>query len=208
MTEATINLQPLDAETMLVPIVGTSPLIVHAWSEKARRAMLDSQQGRKNVKTIRDPQADYEAAFYRIAPGAAESEYGFPVIAFKAATIGAARFFGKAVTMTALRQCVFMRGVRTDACDQQLVPIVGEPKMREDAVTVGMGGHDLRYRPEFTEWSATLRVTYVQSMLSRDSVLSLIDGGGMGIGVGEWRPEKRGENGTFAIDVERGVEVV
>lgn len=46
------------------------------------------------------------------------------------------------------------------------------------------------------------------SSLSRQSVLSLIDAGGMGIGVGEWRPEKRGEFGTYAIDVTMDVQVV
>jgi hypothetical protein len=96
----------------------------------------------------------------------------------------------------------------TEADPQSLVEIVGEPHMREDVVTVGMKGHDLRYRPEFTEWSAVLEVVYVKSMLSMDSVLSLIDAAGLGVGVGEWRPEKSGDFGTFMIDPSRKVEVV
>lgn len=202
-----ITIDRIAAETLLVPIVGTSPLIVHAFSEKAKRQMLDAQQGRAKVKEKRDPQADYESAFYRIAPGAADSEYGFPVTAFKAATIGAARFYGKAVTMTSLRQFLFLTGVMSSACAQQLVPIFGEPKMREDMVRVGQGT-DLRYRPEFRDWSAVLKITYVTSAIARESVLSLIDAGGMGVGVGEWRPEKRGEFGTYQIDQARGVEVL
>lgn len=206
MSENQITIDRIAAETLLVPIVGTAPLIVHAFSEKAKRQMLDAQQGRAKVKEKRDPQADYESGFYRIEPGAAESVYGFPVTAFKAATIGAARFYGKAVTMTSLRQFLFMHGVMTPACTQQLVPIVGEPRMREDMVRVGQGT-DLRYRPEFLAWSAVLKVTYVTSAIARDSVLSLIDAGGMGVGVGEWRPEKRGEFGTYRIDMDRGVEI-
>lgn len=202
-----ITIDRIAAETMRVPIVGTAPLIVHAFSEKAKRQMLDAQQGRAKVKEKRDPQADYEASFYRLAPGAAASEYGFPVVAFKAATIGAARFYDKRVTMTALRQFLFMRGVMSSACSQQLVPIIGEPKLREDMVRVGQGT-DLRYRPEFLDWSATLTVTFVTSVLSRGSVLSLIDAGGLGVGVGEWRPEKRGEFGTYRIDQAAGVEIV
>ena len=53
-----------------------------------------------------------------------------------------------------------------------------------------------------------LTVTYVKSMLTRDSMLSLIEAGGLGIGVGEWRPEKGGDYGTYAIDVDRSVEVL
>jgi hypothetical protein len=88
-----------------------------------------------------------------------------------------------------------------------MVRIEGEPIQREDVVRVGNGGTDLRYRPQFTEWSTTLEVTYVKSMLTRESVLSLIEAGGLGVGVGEWRPEKRGDMGTFIIDQTREVEV-
>ena len=203
MTTPTVQLPKIPAETIKVPIIGTAPLIVHAWSAKAKQQMLDAQQGKKTPKQIRDPQADYEASLYRTDDG-----YGFPVLAFKAATVGAARFFGKSVKMTELRQFVFMRGVLSADKTQELVPIIGEPKAREDMVRVGMGGTDLRYRGEFPEWSATLTVIYVTSCLDRGSVLSLIDAGGMGVGVGEWRPEKRGQNGTFKIDDDRKVEVV
>lgn len=202
---AQLQISKIASETISVPIVGTMPLIVHNFSEKSKRQMLDSQQGRKSPKQVRDPEAEYEAAFYRTKDG-----YGFPVTAFKAATIGAARFYGKEVSMTSLRQFLFMHGELSENDPQALVPIEGEPHMREDIVRLGGPSRsaDLRYRPCFSEWSTVLVVTYVTSSLSRESVLSLIDAGGMGIGVGEWRPEKRGEFGTYAIDLTRNVEVI
>lgn len=197
-----IEIPRIDAETLIVPIVGTSPLIIHRFSEKAKKQMLDAMQGRKTPKQAKDPEAEYEAAFYRTN----DNGYGIPVIAFKAATIGGARFFA-GVTMTLLRQVLFFRGeVGQDG--QQLAIIDGEPKMREDVVRVGNGGTDLRYRPEFSEWKTELRVTYVTSQLTQASVLSLIDAGGMGVGVGEWRPEKKGDMGTYAIDPDRDIEVL
>jgi hypothetical protein len=200
---AAIQIDRIAAEIISVPIIGTTPLIVHRFSEKAKRKMLDAMQGRKSPKEAKDPEAEYEAAFYRFADGG----YGFPAIAFKAATVEASRFYGKDVTKVGLRQFVFMKGeVGVDG--QALVRIDGEPKMREDTVTVGRGGHDLRYRPEFTEWRTMLEVVYVTSMLTRSSILSLIDAGGMGVGVGEWRPEKNGDFGTYRIDPNRKVEVV
>lgn len=203
---APIVIDRIGTETILVPIVGTSPLIVHNFSAKSKQQMLDAQQGRRTPKQIRDPQAEYEAAFYRLSA----ERFGFPITAFKAATIGAARFYGKDVSMTALRQFLFMRGEITDADPQQLTEIFGESKMREDVVRLGGASRsaDLRYRPEFREWSAVLNITYVTSSLSRQSVLSLLDAGGMGIGVGEWRPEKRGEFGTYKIDDEKKIEVL
>lgn len=203
MTEAQVNISRIDTEHMFVPIVGTSPLIMHKFSEKAKRQMLDAQQGRKSPKVSRDPEADYQASFYRTKEG-----FGFPAIAFKACTIGAARFFGKDVKMTELRQFLFFRGVVSENDPQSLVEIVGSPRMREDIVRLGMSGTDLRYRAEFPEWSATLEVIYVKSALTQSSVLSLIDAGGMGVGVGEWRPEKKGDFGTFQVDSTRDVEVI
>lgn len=206
-----VQLNKIDAETLHVPILGTAPLIVHNFSEKSKRQMLEAQQGKKKVKEVRDPRAEYEAAFYRIADeDGGPDRYGFPVTAFKAATTGAARFYDKSVTMTALRQFMFMRGVITKADPQMLVEIAGEPEMREDVVRLGGPSRsaDLRYRPVFNEWSTVLTVTYVKSSIDRNSILSLIDAGGMGIGVGEWRPEKRGEFGTYMVDQDRDIEVL
>jgi hypothetical protein len=202
-TTAQISISKIDTEKLLVPIVGTAPLIMHRFSDKAKRQMLDAQQGRKSPKVSRDPVADYEAAFYRTKDG-----YGFPAVGFKACTVGAARFYGKDVRMVDLRQMLFFRGILSEKDPQPLVEIVGEPHMREDVVRLGISGTDLRYRPEFSEWSATLEVIFVRSALTQESVVSLIDAGGMGVGVGEWRPEHRGDFGTFEIDQTRDLVVM
>lgn len=201
MTEV-IEISKIDAETIRVPIRGTSPLIVHRFSEKAKRQMLDGMQGKANVKTIRDPEADYKASLYLTKSG----QTGFPAIAFKAATVGGARFYAK-IAMTELRQYLFFRGeYGTDG--QALVVIEGEHRMREDVVRLKGTTADLRYRAEFPEWSTVIELSFVTSSISRASVLSLIDAGGMGVGVGEWRPEKKGEFGTYQIDQTREVEVI
>jgi len=197
-----VKIDRIQVETIDVPILGTSPLIMHRFSEKAKRQMLDNMQGRKTPKTHKDPEADFQAAFYRFEDGSP----GFPAVAFKAATVEASRFYDKSVTKVGLRQFVFIKGA-LGVDGQALVPITGEARMREDVVRVGMGT-DLRYRPEFTEWSTLLRVVYVTSALDRASVLSLIDAAGMGVGVGEWRPEKKGDFGCFQIDPDRDVEVI
>lgn len=198
-----VQIQRIGTETIRVPILGTTPLIINRFSEKAKRAMLDAMQGKKSPKQNKDPKAEYEAAFYRIDGG----QFGFPVIGFKAATVGGARFYGKDVTMTALKQSMFFRG-EMGVDGQQLAVINGEPVMREDVVRVGRGGTDLRYRPQFTQWQTELTVIYVKAMLTQDSVLSLIDAGGFGVGVGEWRPEKGGDFGTYEVDKDRDVEVI
>lgn len=202
--ESAVQIDRVPAETIRVAIVGTTPLIVHRFSEKAKRIMLDAMRGKKTPKEPKDPEQEYRDAAYRFEDGG----YGFPMLAFKSATVGAARFYGKnQVTMTGLKQFMFFLGeIGLDG--QLLVRIAGDPQMREDVVRLGRGGADLRYRPEFPEWKAVLSVTYVTSALTRGSILSLIDAGGMGVGVGEWRPEKGGQFGTYRVDDAVEVEVV
>lgn len=189
------QLTPIKRNTLVVEVEGLTPLIVHRFDEKAKKTMLDAQV-KTTAKTKRppqDPQAEYEASRYRLADGGD----GMPAVAFKAAIIGAARLF-EGLTMVALKQSVFVMGDGSE----QLVRINAEPRMREDVVRVGMGTANLRYRAEYWPWTAHLVIGYVESMISADSVLTLVNAAGLG-GVGEWRPSapksSTGSYGTFAV---------
>lgn len=199
---AAIEIDRIEAETIRVPLIGTAPLIVHRFGEKAKRQMLDAMQGRAKVKTVRDPDADYQACLYLTKSG----QCGFPTVAFKNATVSGARFYAK-LAMTELRQFLFFHG-EMGVDGQALAVLDGDHRMREDVVRLQGKTADLRYRAEFPEWSTVVDITFVTSSISRSSVLSLIDAGGMGVGVGEWRPEKKGEFGTYRIDPTRDVEVI
>lgn len=194
-----IQLQPLKLETVEIPIVGESELIVHAWSEKAKRAMLEKQMnpGTRAKKDPKDPVADYEASFYRLPDG----RFGYPSGGFKAAIVGACRLFdGLPMTQAKIAIRVLGEGPLL------LVPIEGEPYMREDMVRLETGVADIRYRPGFPEWRTTLPITFNASLLTLSSLVHLVNGAGQG-GVGEWRPSApksaSGSFGTFRVDTER-----
>ncbi len=189
---ATIQLTKVARETITVRVIGTAPLICNRFNEKAKQMMLDAQQGKRKAKTVKDPDADYLRSLYVMQDGT----YGFPCTAFKAATVDAARYF-QGVKMTELRQALLFRGEGPD----QLVRIEGVPEPREDTVRVGMGTADLRYRAMFQKWACDLEITYVPSLLSAESVVTLVDAGGTG-GVGEWRPSKAktGSFGTYEVE--------
>lgn len=197
MVDATLSLQRITRETALIEIKGTAPLITHAWDQKAREMMLAAQQGKKTRKVSKDPQQDFEASRYKFADGSGD---GVPVTAFKKATItGGGRIFGKSVKMTELRQnLLFLAdGMGTDGA--QLVALSAPaPIMREDMVRVGMGTADIRYRAMYEEWSATLRIQYIPSLIDLGSIVALVDAGGTN-GICEWRPEKNGSFGTYEV---------
>lgn len=198
-----IKVQELPSKTILVPLLGTTPLIMHRFTEKAKRQMLEKMQGIKRTRETRDPSAEYEGSMHRLEAGG----YGFPSTGFKMATVSAARFYGSDVTMVALKQSMFFHG-EPGVGGSTLTEIVGEPEMREDVVRLNRNATDLRYRAQFREWSATLKVSYITTQLDEGSVLSLIDAGGLGVGIGDWRPERSGEYGTYKINPDLPVERV
>ena len=191
---AAITLKPISKRRMTFGIRGTSPLIMHQWSEKAKREMRDKQQAGKKTKTRenRDPDAEAKAATYTTKDGS----IGIPGMAFKSALVSAAhKDIG--IEKTLVRKALFL--VTDDP--NKVLPIEGsEPTVREDMVRVGMGSADLRYRPEFIEWTCKVELEVDSELLQRDDVLALVDRAGFGVGICEWRPEKGGEFGRFEID--------
>lgn len=186
-----------------VPITGQTPLIAHSWSEKAKQQMRDKQGGKaRTKKEPKDPEAEFEAARYRLDDG----RDGFPAAGFKAAIVSGARLM-EGITLTMLKQAVYVIGEGRE----QLLPIeAAEPEMREDTPRVGQGTTDLRYRPQYWPWSCVLPIRFVETALSLDAIVTLVKAGGMS-GVGEWRPSApksmTGSYGTFTLDQSREIEV-
>lgn len=197
MTASTISLSRIKRETAVIEVRGTAPLIVHAWSQKAKQMMLAAQQNTKLPKDAKDPTRDFQESRYLFDDGSGD---GFPIMGFKSATVkGGGRLFGKAVKMTELRQTFTFLADGTSTGGLQLARLVtAEPIMREDMVRIGMGTADIRYRAEYPEWSAVLRIQFIPSVIDLGSVVALVDAGGTN-GVGEWRPEKNGSFGTFEV---------
>jgi hypothetical protein len=187
-----ITLPPLDIKILHVRIVGESPLICHRFSEKAIRIMLGKQMGEATAgREKKDPQADYESSLYTFKDDDGNTRYGFPAIAFKNAAVEACTSTGKSITKVAARQAFHVLG--------ELVEIEGTPQMRQDMVRLASGVADVRFRGEFVEWAATLRIKYNARVLSPGQIINLINLAGFAVGVGEWRPEKNGQYGRFMV---------
>jgi len=185
-----IVLRRIKQSIMEVPIVGTAPLIVNRWSEKAKQMMLDAQQSNTRPrKQPKNPEELFLASQYRFEDG----RHGFPATAFKSATVGAVRRF-EGITLVLAKASLFVVGEG----QHQLVELdVGEPMMREDTPRNANGVADLRYRASYWPWAATLHVKYDATVFTDESVIALVEAGGMG-GVGEWRPSApKSLTGTF-----------
>lgn len=191
-----IEIKRPDLRIIQVEIFGTSPLICHRWSEKAKKEMLDKQMGKPKVKAFKNPEQDYKDSLYELPSGG----YGFPAVAFKSAAVRAASNLD--ITMVQARQMFFVIADEIDC-----VRIEGEPQPREDMVRLNGKVADIRYRGEFREWSAKLNIKYNAGVISDDQVVNLFQLAGFSVGVGEWRPEKNGIFGCFTLFAEEAEAV-
>ena len=208
-----IELPPLNLEIIEITLVGDTPLISHAWSEKAKREMLDKQmKAAKPGKEAKNPVEDFQQTLYQIEGGG----YGFPSVAFKAAAVTACTSVA-GITKVAARQAFHVVGEQSAVrgafngvlMRMDLVRILGsEPEMREDMVRIGQGTADLRYRGQFWPWFTRVQVRFNRNVLSAAQIVNLFNTAGFGVGIGEWRSEKDGQYGSFHVATEAEMRAV
>lgn len=191
-TKQEVSIPKIKIEKASFKIIGTAPLIVHRFSEKAIKMMEDKQQKKGVEKEARNPENESKESLYLFPDG---ERSGFPAVGFKAAMVRAGKSLGFA--MTDLRTYFMVEPEEgTD-----LIEIEGDAEMRTDMIRVATGGADIRYRPEYKRWKATLNIKYNASSISVEQLAQLIELAGFGVGVGEWRPGKSqtGNFGTFEL---------
>lgn len=102
--EETVSIPAINIQQAIIKVVGDSSLIVHKWSEKAKKEILDKQMKKAKTKghdaknPVRDfidslywldgePEEKTEDGFARAIQSGAR--FGFPSTAFKAAAVSA-----------------------------------------------------------------------------------------------------------------------
>ena len=207
----TIEIKPIEIQKTTIRVVGDTPLIMHAWSEKAKREILDKQmkKTKASAKHAKSPVEDFIRSMYWLEGFPEEmsedgfeeairngARFGFPVTAFKQAAISAAYRMGWTKDKMSMRGAFFI-----DGDENQMVEIFSDvPVIREDMVRVGMGTADIRFRGEFRNWHAELTISYNKNgQYSREQIINIINAGGYVCGIGEWRPERDGQYGMFHV---------
>ena len=208
-----IEIPAIKMGTATLEVVGTSPVIVHAWGVKAKRLMRDKQQQKATTKrAAKDPNADYFGAMYilnrdehqpeddqpdpEVAVSSAEclAIHGLPAAGFRKAIVRAARLMGAVMTDT---RCGFK--MLADNADNLLPMEFDSCKIREDVVRLNGTTSDLRYRPIYEGWSCKMVVSFMDNMVGIDQLVSLLKVAGRSVGVCEWRTEKDGTFGSFEV---------
>jgi hypothetical protein len=210
-----LDLPPLKLAHAELAIIGDTPLIVHAWSQKAKEQMLLQQMKLPRSRDPKDPVDAFLRSMYRTDT----NHYGIPAVGVKNAMVTACTSV-EGITKTAARQAFIIVGERgkTKAAfadlfsPQDLVRLLSPnpPTLREDMVRLaGIGNTaDLRYRAEFWPWACKLTIRYNQNVLSIDQLANLLNTAGFGVGLCEWRPERDGQSGTFHVGDDHEMKMI
>lgn len=215
-----VSLPKLDFRTVDIHVEGISPLIVHAWSAKAIKMMLDKQMKKaEKGREAKNPLEDFRGSLYTVPElKDGKKQWGVPAPAFKAAGVSAANVIE--LQMTKMRLAFHVQ--------HYCVPILADPlpkelwteydhqyekelkdehaagiSMRMDLVRLETGVADIRFRACWPKWKAVLQVEYNAGVISLEQLLMLFDAAGYSCGVCEWRPSapqcRSGEYGRFRV---------
>jgi hypothetical protein len=194
-------------------LVGTTPIITHAWSHKSKLEMLQKQtKAVKGGKDARDPKQDFVDSLYEmgIDERTKQTMYGFPVTGLKKAIIEVAHK-DKGIAKTSVKSGLFLNAdivrvrpaLASAMCDMPLVRIYGsDPQMREDMVRIGAGlkkTANLAYRAQFSTWAMKITGRFNPKVLPANALAALVLEAGTACGLGEWRNEKNGVFGAFGL---------
>lgn len=193
-------------------IVGDLPLICHAWSGKTKKTMIEGQQ-EKNTKgkEPRRPVVEFADCLYwltekpnlkgltdeeaqeKLSKVIPQSKFGFPSTSFKSAAIVGGvsqRIIEKSDTV---QQTFYIIG--------DLVEIEGNPTIYESVTRDKNGNAQITYRAKFETWSTNLNIKYNANAISDRQIINLLNAGGFGNGVGDYRiGEKGGKYGAFHVE--------
>jgi hypothetical protein len=179
-------------------ILGATPLIMEAYTAKAKRQLL-LPSGRMNptekaTNLKHNPLEEYRESAVTTPHG--PTLLAMPATAFKDAIRTAA------LDLAGVSKAEIGRLTYVEADDDNMVPIWGIPALYMTTVRSSDIGRtpDIRTRPVIRHWATILTVHYVMPKMTEQAIARLIVAAGITAGVGGWRPEKGSGNfGTFDL---------
>ena len=174
-------------KTYTVQISGITPLIVNRFHEEAQH---EASSGVHSRSERPSPQQDATDRLYQNGDG----PY-FPAENLRQSIIGAAS-----------RTKIGRRSATTDVAAALFItpfalPITGEWHVDSRPVVIpATKGRILRHRPMFDHWSITLDLQVDTDLIDAATVRKILDDAGNYVGIGDFRPVKRGPYGRFRVD--------
>jgi hypothetical protein len=191
-TTMQVVITPPNFQRLAIKIRGTTPLVINRFSAKAMEMMRKAQEAGSTSRSRKTREAkDFDALFEGAKHISDDGWEGIHAAAFRNGAISACRACGFKMTHAKLAFTVEQDGFdRVDGAP--LVRLTeGEAEQWVAPTRNATGVIDLRCRPMYREWGATLRIRYDAGMLTGDDVVNLVARVGLQVGIGEGRPDSK-----------------
>lgn len=196
--EAAMDIQEISFGTVTFNLLGTSPLIVHRFSTKARQELLMPSR-RKNAaeraQTLKhDPVKEFQECFYRTRGVKPQTFCHIPTGMISRAIADVAIDIPGATKSAIAR----LTSVTTPTLHLYGVPNLHMTMVRSSDIN---RTPDVRTRPIFEQWAIPgVTVKYMRGALTDKMVGNLLAAAGTLVGIGDWRPQRKGGSmGQFML---------
>lgn len=184
-----INLEPIKIGELDLKIKGTTPLLMEKMSDKTAEELTSIMQGMgRDKKKNRDFAEEVKDKIHYCDNG----KVGFPAAGFKKALVQSAPYMD-GMDMKLAKSIV----VLGDMIEISSKPYVINKTMGRDS------GRNRAprpiWRPEFREWSCTLKIRYNSSLITPEQIVGLVKLSGFHVGVGGWTPQHSGNFGMYTV---------
>jgi hypothetical protein len=179
----------MQIDSFEVQISGISPLLINRFHEDAQAEATSGVHSR-----ARDPQTPEEDAQSRLYVLPDGTHY-FPAENLRQSMITAAG-----------RHKIGRRSASTDAAaalsvEPDAMTLIGDWHVDSRAVVIpATKGRLLRHRPMFDKWTVHFNILVVSSMFDVTLARRVLDDAGLFVGIGDFRPQKKGPFGRFQVD--------
>ena len=210
-TVEAVHISPPNFKTGVLWIIGTAPLVMHKFSEKAKNEMRMKQERGSAARNTKREAKDFNERFNESRHISFEGWDGIPAMSFKAACIDACQLAG--FTKTESKKCLFVieEGYDRDEGTPLVRIIGGEPRRLDSMVRIGgmTKTADIAVRAQWIKWGAKLYFRYDADRFNASDIVNLVNRAGIQCGVCEGRPSSKNSVGmgwgTFRISSEEEV---
>jgi len=208
-----IEIPEIRRETFKLTIIGDTPLLCNRFSDRQKEKILDKQTKKATTREAKNPAIDFIESMYWITEK--------PTINYDEESKKVKEIFTKALKdgakfgfpSTGIKKAAATAGYRA-GLTKDIVTALGFFHIRENLIEIqdcipemdesvtripATGGADIRYRGKFDKWKMTFEIVCSKDVFPKEKVINLINYAGFSVGIGDWRPEKKGSHGTFHI---------
>ena len=200
----TLNLPSIESQASCFAIIGSGPMLVHAFGQKSFTEMLEKMVGCRQDGTPLDSEREPKDLEREFVDAHAFNERGDEVIPcrwIKAGMLTAVAASRKQLNASAMKRAVRVTGFTSPILHPK-TKRAAKAELQHDVVRVGSWSNrtpDVRARPRYDEWMIEIVVKVITDQTPMEHVAWALSAMGELVGLGDWRTEKNGEYGFFKV---------